>query len=243
MAVGAVALFGILLLGYGSMPVRIRKISVQGMKRMTRESVLRIVDLKPDAMVGPSEVRRIEMALKRHPGFLGASVSRGLTGTLHVRLHEREPVAWLCDKGCAVAEDGIVLPHVGTCEAGWARIAGLTLVGGKVCESPMVRDALRAESLAKEMALFPGGVWRCASPASTGPSVKMTVRQPGAHQDSSAVASGWVWDLKGRRVQMGFPVDRDGFDRLARFRRAYPDAFTRARLIDVRFAERVVVKR
>lgn len=218
---GVVLLAVLFLFGYGSMPVRIRRVSVQGMKYMSREAVVKIVAVDPGTMVGPSDVRRIEMAIRRHPAFSFVSVSRGLTGTLHVRVKERVPVAWLVDRNCAVSEDGFILPHIGEREAGWIRISGFTTAGGRICEAAMIHDAIRAEAAVRDEALSGGGVWR---------------RAP-------AGAPGWEWVAGGRKVQMSFPVERDGFVRLARFRRAYPEVFAQARLIDVRYAERVVVKK
>jgi hypothetical protein len=218
---GIILVAVLFLLGYGSMPVRIRRVSVQGVQHMTRGAVVKIVDVDPGAMIGPADVRRIEMTLRRHPAFAQVSVSRGLTGTLHVRVRERLPVAWLVDRDCAVAEDGFILPHVRNREAGWIRISGFTPAGGRVCEAGMIRDAICAETAARDEAFPGGGVWR----------------------RSSAGAPGWEWNAGGKKIQMTFPVERAGFVRLARFRRGYPEAFAQARLIDVRYAERVVVKR
>jgi len=218
---GVVLLAVLFLFGYGSMPVRIRRVGVQGVQYMTRDAVVKIADVESGAMIGPADVRRIEMTLRRHPAFASVSVSRGLTGILHVRVRERIPVAWLVDRDCAVAEDGCILPHVRRKKAGWINLSGFTPAGGRICEVGMIKDAILAEATAKSEVFSGGGVWR----------------------RSSAGAPGWEWNAGGKKVQMTFPVERDGFVRLARFRRAYPEAFAQARLIDVRYAERVVVKR
>ncbi len=219
-----VCLAGVLLWGLASMPVKIKRVSIRGQRYLSQAAVERMVNVKPGALVGRAEVRRIERDLIRHPAFQSVTVSRGVTGTLHVRVRERKPVAWIRAYRCAVAEDGTLLPYVRQRDPAWISLDGLKVVRGKVLKAGAVREALEGNALTQELDGFSsgagGGVWR-----------RLPVPPPT-----------WEWEMGGKRIHMTSPIQREEFKRLHRFQRAYPDAWARARWLDLRFADRVVVK-
>jgi len=55
--------------------------------------------------------------------------------------------------------------------------------------------------------------------------------------------SAWSVEAGRKRVTVSSPVRDEEFKRLMRFQCEYPDAWARARTLDMRFADRVVVKR
>ncbi len=216
--VGALAGGGVLV-WLTSLSITIDRVVVRGARLMKPAEVEKLVKVKPGTPMGRTEVRRVEAELARHPAFNGVSVSRGLTGTLHIRVTERNPVAWLSTYRCAVAEDGTLLSHVRRREAGWICLEGFAVEKGKVKQTDAIREALLGCALGRQEDEPSGGTWR---------------RLP---------ENVWEWDRGGKRVYMTSPIDKNEFKRLKRFRRAYPEVWSRARLLDLRFAERVVVKR
>jgi len=204
-----------------STPIKVERVSIRGMRMVAAGEIKRILNVRPGLPVGHGDVRRMESELERHAAFESASVSRGLTGTLHVRLVEREPVAWMRAFRCSVAEDGTLLPHVRQRDPSWICLEGVAVKHGKVSDVDAIREALAGRRYGREVDDSGGGVWR-------------RLRSP---------ADAWEWETGGKRIQMTSPIREDELKRLARFRRAYPEAWARARLLDLRFADRVVVKR
>lgn len=218
----AVGLAGVLLAKVVRMPVKIKRINIVGLRYLTPAEVERFMGVRPGALLTRSDVRRIERKLARHPAFLNVAVSRGVTGTLHVRAQEREPVAWMQAYRCAVAGDGTLLPHITVRDTAWIVLDGLPAQDGKVRAGHAIHEALEAGSLARlaglTVAMGVDEVWR---------------RIP---------AGCWEWDTGEKKVRLTSPLRPEEFERLQRFQQAYPDAWLRARMLDLRFADRVVVK-
>lgn len=218
----AVGLAGVLLVKVARMPVKIKRINIVGLRHLTSAQVEHFVGVRPGALLTRSDVRRIERNLARHPAFRSVAVSRGVTGKLHVRVREREPVAWMQAYRCAVAGDGTLLPYIKVRDTAWMVLAGLPAQDGKVRASHAIHEALQAGSLARlaglTVAVDGGEVWR---------------RIP---------AGCWEWGTGEKKIRLTSPLQPEEFKRLQRFQQAYPDAWLRARMLDLRFADRVVVR-
>lgn len=202
-----------------TVPLTVKRVDVRGARLVPAAEVERMAGVRPGTPIGPAKAGQIEADLKRHPGFRRVSVTRGLTGTLHVRVSEREPAAWLRGYRCAVAADGVLLPHVRQRDPSWISLDGIAVRDGRVEKPAVIGEALSGRSLGKEVDVSGGGVWR---------------RLP---------TGVWEWETGGKRIHMTSPIRTEEFKRLVRFRRAYPREWSRARLLDLRFADRVVVKR
>lgn len=202
-----------------SVPLKIDRVNVRGARLVPPPEVERMIGVKPGTRLGPAGAEKIEEDLRRHPAFVSVSVTRGVTGTLHVRVSEREPVAWLRGYRCAVAADGVLLPHVRQRDPSWISLERVPVEKGRVKSPGVIGEALAGSSLGREADISDGGVWR---------------RLP---------ADVWEWETGGKRIHMTSPIREEEFKRLTRFRRAHPRAWDRARLLDLRFAARVVVKR
>jgi hypothetical protein len=98
---------------------------------------------------------------------------------------------------------------------------GVEIVNGKAADLAAVRDASSGYERLREFAGQGEGVLRRVGP------------------DSGA----WEWDVDGKKVVFSSPVREEEMKRLQRFRREFPRAWGKARMIDLRFAERVVIKR
>jgi hypothetical protein len=234
------------LWGYSRMPGRIVRISIRGARLVSRSEVARMVDVAPGAVIGNAEVRRIEMALARNPAFCGVSVSRGVTGTLHVSVREREPVAWLISHQCAVARDGTLLPHLSRRDDAWVSVNGFAVADGKAVGSDAVMEAVSALSLARELGVAGAGASGAgasgAGASGAGPGLG-AAGSGGFWRRLSLDGGAWEWKTGDKLIHLNSPINKEEFRRLQRFTRAFPDAWARARLLDLRFAERVVVRR
>lgn len=196
-------------------PLPVERIEVSGNRRLARAEIAQMSGVRPPVRLTFAGVRVAARALAAGPAFESVRVTRGLTGTLHVGVRERAPVAWLPRTGCAVAADGRLLPHFGRREAGWIALDGLTVSSGRVAAAA-VADALALSALLAPGDGAPPGLLR---------------RWTG----------GWEWELGSRRVRCSSPARPDEVERLRRFESAFPEAWARAGRVDVRFAERVVV--
>jgi len=205
--------------GYLRLPIRMESVRVSGLTRLSREEVVRMIGMEPGTLLEPGDARRIEMNLARRPPFAAVAVSRGLTGILHVHVTEREPVAWSLRQGCAVAADGVLLPHCAVRAPGWLGLDGLAVAQGRVTEAKLVDEALAIKAALIAQGADLGGVLRRTGPG------------------------GWEWLNGGKRVTLSSPPQPGELARLTRFQRSFPEAWARARAVDLRFADRVVVSR
>lgn len=205
--------------GYLRLPIRMEQVQVSGLTRLSREEVVRMIGMEPGTLMGPADARRVAMNLARRPPFAAVAVSRGLTGILHVHVTEREPVAWCQRAGCAVAADGVLLPHLPSRGPGWIGLDGLAVAQGRVGDARLVGEALVVK----------------AALAAQGAEVDGVLRR--------TAAGSWEWQNGGKRVTLSSPPQPGELARLARFQRSFPDAWARARALDLRFADRVVVSR
>jgi hypothetical protein len=212
--VGAAALIAALWLT----PVAVRRVDVTGTRRLARAEVARWTGVTPGARLTFAGARRIEAAMERLPALTKVTVMRGITGTLHVRVTERPPAAWLPRYGCAVAADGTLLPHLNRREPEWVGLDGFTAVRGALTDSALFAEALMLAKLVAVVGVGDAGVIR---------------RVPGEC---------WEWLTAGKRVRLSSPPAPQEAERLRRFREACPAAWALAGRMDVRFRERVVVK-
>ena len=209
------------VLAMSLVPMRVKAVSVSGAKLISRSEVIRIAAVPMGKMVGWGATRAIEERLMRHPAFSSAKASRGFDGTLGIHVVEREPVAWLASHGCAVSADGTLLTYLTRREESWPPVVGVEISGGKLADLGAVRDASSGYGRLRELAGQGEGI----------------LRRIGAD------AGAWEWDIDGKKVVFSSPVREEEIKRLQRFRREFPRAWGKARLVDLRFAERVVIKK
>ena len=216
---GAVLAAGVAAAVRWATPTTVRAVAIAGLRHLSRAEADRLVGVKPGDRLGPRAVRELAARLGQHPAFDSAEIHRGVTGVLHVALHEREPLVWLLDRRCAVATDGTLLRHLANRRAEWVAVSGVPCASGRVLSPGLLREAAEAERLTGDGSAE--SVWRFA---------------PGA--------PGW-WELvgDGKVVRLASPVTVIQMKRLRRFQREYPEAWGRARRLDLRFADRVVVTR
>jgi len=209
------------LLAFSLVPMRVKAVTVSGARHLSRNEVTRIAAVPAGKLVGWGGAREIEERLKRHPAFSSVHVNRGFDGTLGISVVEREPVAWLPSHGCAVSADGTLLTHLTNREEGWPPVMGVELREGRVADLAAVRDAA-------------AGYGRLRGYVGQGEGILRRVGND---------AGAWEWDVEGKKVVFSSPVREEEINRLQRFRREFPRAWGKARMVDLRFAERVVVKR
>jgi cell division septal protein FtsQ len=130
LAVGAVALIWFLT----GLPVKIKRVRISGLRSISQAQLEQIAGIKPGMDVGRNQALDIGKALVKHPLILEASVDAGVTGTLHIRIRERTPVAWLENRSCAIGADGVLLAGIGERDESWLRLAGLQVEKGRVRE-------------------------------------------------------------------------------------------------------------
>ncbi|MEK7474515.1 MAG: FtsQ-type POTRA domain-containing protein [Candidatus Coatesbacteria bacterium] len=212
-----VALAG-LMLGVWLTPVTVRQVSVTGTEKLARTEVARLAGVALGTRMTYGQACRVEAALGRHPAFSRVSVTRGLTGTLHVRVTERVPAVWCPRTGCALAVDGIALPHFNRREAGWVGVDGFETAKGVVTDRAAFAEALELAGLIAALGIGDAGLIR---------------RTP---------AEGWEWSAAGKRIRFSSPLVPAEFGRLGRFREAYPAAWAGAGRLDLRFRDRLVMK-
>ncbi len=202
-------------------PVEVKRVKVSGIRYLSPAQVERIAGIKPRMEVGRREAREVREVLEKHKAVIGASVSAGVTGTLHIRIKERVPVAWLAGESCAIAEDGIPLRHITSRDPSWATIAAMGTPGARAFDPKILREAVEGEALMRTLEEGASGAWYCR------------LEEPRT----------WLWLSGGKRVVFSSPVSEDEVTRLGHFRRVCPKAWQSARMLDMRFADRVVVKR
>jgi hypothetical protein len=185
---------------------------------MARAEVARLTGVAPGTRMTYGQACQVEATLARHPAFSRASVTRGLTGTLHVRVTERAPKVWCPRAGCAVAADGVLLPHFNRRETGWIGIDGFATAKGVVTDRAAFAEALELAGLIAALGIGDLGMIR---------------RLP---------AEGWEWTAAGKRIRFSSPLVSAELGRLRRFREAYPAAWAGAGRMDLRFRDRLVVK-
>ena len=117
--------------------------------------------------------------------------------------------------------DGTLLTYLTQRQEGWPPVMGVEIRNGKVPDLGAVRDASSGYGRLREFAGQGEGVLRRVGPD----------------------AGAWEWDVDGKKVVFSSPVREEEIKRLQRFRREFPRAWGKARMIDLRFAERVVIKR
>jgi len=215
------AIVMLVALSFSFVPMRVKAVSVSGAKLLSRNEVIRIAAVPMGKLVGWGATRDIEEKLTRHPAFASAKVSRGFDGTLGISVIEREPVAWLASHGCAVASDGTLLTYLTVREESWPPVVGVDIADGRVGDLGAVRDASSGYERLREYAGQGEGILRRVGPD----------------------AGAWEWNVEGKKVVFSSPVKEEEIKRLQRFRREYPRAWGKARMVDLRFAERVVIKR
>lgn len=205
-----------LAVGYLRLPMRMMTVQVSGLTRLSREEVVRMIGLEPGTLMGSAETRQLAQNLARRPQFASVAVSRGLTGVLHVKVAEREPVAWSVRTGCAVAADGVLLPALSVNRDAWIGLDGLAIAQGRMTDARLVAEAL---------ALFRG--------LKAGGAPRGVLR--------GVPGGGWEWQVDGKRIALSSPLQPAELERLWRFQRSFPDAWARARVLDLRYDARVVV--
>jgi len=76
--------------------LQIREIKVDGVKRVSREEVLELANVRPGDNILAIDVRGMERKIKNHPWVEGVKVGRHIPErTLWIDIHERTPVAFL----------------------------------------------------------------------------------------------------------------------------------------------------
>jgi len=209
------------VLAFSLVPMRVKAVAVSGAKLLSRNEVIRIAAVPPGKPVGWGTTREIEERLMRHPAFSSARVTRGFDGTLGISLVERMPVAWLASHGCAVSADGTLLTYLTRREESWPPVVGVEIRDGRVTDLGAVGAASAGYDRLRELAGEGSGVLRRVGPN----------------------AGAWEWDVDGKQVVFSSPVREEEIKRLQRFRREFPRAWGKARTVDLRFAERVVIKK
>lgn len=217
LCIGAVALIWFLV----GLPVEIERVRISGLNAVSEAQLRRIANIELGIKVGRVRAKEIEKALLKNPLILDASVDAGVTGTLHIRIRERAPVAWLENSSCAVGVDGVLLTDIKKAEEGWLRLAGLRVEKGRVGDVGAIQEAAQAEEILRNSGEFPSGTWACRA----------------------GYADSWIWYTQGKIVRFSRPVPEKEINRLQRFKRLCPQAWARARALDMRFADRVVVNR
>jgi len=201
-----------------SRPIAVRQVSVTGTERMARAEVARLTGVAAGTTLDYGQACRAEAGLRRMPAFARATVTRGLTGVLHVRVTERAPVAWMRRAGCAVSAEGYLLPHFSRREAGWVALDDFATARGMVVDRASFAEALELAGMIGALRVGDAGVVR---------------RLP---------TEGWEWSVAGKRVRLSSPLVPAELGRLGRFREAYPAAWSAAGRLDLRFRDRLVVK-
>jgi len=208
-------------LAFSLVPMRVKAVSVSGGKLLSRNEIIRIAAVPMGKTVGWGGTRSIEARLIRHPAFSSVSVSRGFDGTLGISVVEREPVAWLASHGCAVSDDGTLLTYLNRREEAWPPVVGVEIKDGRISDLGAVKDATSGYGRLREYAGQGEGVLHRVGPD----------------------AGAWEWNVDGKKVVFSSPVREEEIKRLQRFRREFPRAWGKARTVDLRFAERVVIKK
>jgi hypothetical protein len=220
--VGALALVLLAVAGaFSLLPMRLKAVRVYGARSLTSGEVVRMAGVVPGALFGPREVRLLEKRLSAQAAFSSVRVGRGLDGTLSITVVEREPAAWLPAFGCAVSADGRLLAHLTMRDPEWPSVSGIEARDGVVADSVAMAEAMSACVRTRELARSGGGAWR---------------RLPGA-------GAGWEWTIDGKRVVFSGPVSEEEIKRLQRFQREFPREWGMSLQLDMRFADRVVMKR
>ncbi len=217
LCVGAVALIWFL----AGLPVEIVRVRMSGLNALSQAQVKKAAGIELGMEVGRARAKEIETALRKDPQVLEASVDAGVTGTLHIRIRERAPAAWLENASCAVGSDGVLLPGIRKPEEEWLHLAGLKVQKGMIEDVEAIEEAAQADRAMRESGEFAPGTWACK----------------GGYADS------WIWYAQGKIVRFSRPIPEDEINRLQRFKRHCPQAWSRARALDMRFADRVVVNR
>jgi hypothetical protein len=199
--------------------ITVKSVRISGARYLSPAAIITIAGVKTGARVGPAEGEMIRKELLRTRAFSAVSVVRGLTGTLHIHVREREPVAWSRSYACALAADGTILYRVSRRDASWPALSGLPASEGTAGDPATIADAMKGYGMARGLLDGEGVTWRRSGP------------------------SAWVIEAGKKRVTVSSPVREEEYKRLMRFQRGYPDAWARARMLDLRFADRVVVKR
>jgi hypothetical protein len=118
-----------------------------------------------------------------------------------------------------VARDGVLLPFLTLREADWIGLEGLPVSQGRITSPGLVTEALTIRGAL----------------AAAGADLRGTLRHAGA--------AGWEWVAGGKRLALSSPPQPGELTRLARFQRGFPEAWAKARALDLRYADRVVVSR
>jgi len=205
---------------FSFLPMRVSAIAVTGSRHFTPAEVSRLAGAAPGALLGWRESREMERRLRALPAFVSAKVGRSFDGTLAIRVMEREPEAWLPAFGCAVAGDGRLLIHLTVRDSAWASVSGVMAAAGKVLTPADIAEAVSADQRIRLVAPGSSGTWR---------------KVPG-------IPGSWEWEAGGRRLAFSSPVSDSEIKRLERFQREFPREWGRSRVLDLRFADRVVIK-
>lgn len=75
--------------------LQIREIKVDGVKRVSREEVLELVNVRPGDNILAVDVRGMERRIKNHPWVEGVKVTRHMPDRLWININERTPIAFL----------------------------------------------------------------------------------------------------------------------------------------------------
>ena len=199
----------------------IRSISVSGNRSLSAKEIIRIVSVASRAKVSRAEAGRVRARLMRHPAFLKVSVSRRIGGTLSVMVSERVPAAWLVSYNCPVSQDGVLLPYIGVRDPELMMLDGFAVDHGCLRDLRALREAKDAWRMTSDIADGAEGIWR---------------------RMESKPAS-WEWIIGKKRITFSSPVGEDEAERLRTFKTEFPDAWRKAGGLDLRFRDRVVMKR
>lgn len=198
----------------------IRSVAVSGNRSLSAAEIIRITGVPDKAKMSRAEVRRVKARLMRHPAFLKVSVGRRIGGTLSVRVVERVPSAWLVSCNRAVAQDGVILPHIAVRDTEWILVDGFSIEHGCVRDVRLLQEAGEARLMTGELAEGADGIWR-------------HVAKPPC----------WEWVLGKKRITFSSPIDEGEVERLRTFKAEFPGAWRKAGGLDLRFKDRVVIKR
>lgn len=89
----------------------LREIRVEGQRRVSEATVRTLAELAPGQNIFSVDLDRAQQALRAHPWIAEAQLTRHLPASLHIRVQEKRPLAYLArPKGLVlIATDGSVL--------------------------------------------------------------------------------------------------------------------------------------
>jgi len=210
----------------------IARISVSGARNLTPDAIAAATGIVPGAAILAIDVAEVAARLEDEPLIRSARALLLPEGTLIIAVEERVPVAiWLGSEDDHETVDNQLVDrdgHIFASACGFEDAGLLRLVGGGRATAESEADRVQAVALGRRIDAF--------GHPSTGAYL--------LHLPSGATGEGFVLEFSSpkRRVILGREHLSERLDRLERLLRSREPSVTAATVIDLRFADRAVLR-